>query len=96
MPIKTSKSYVLAGVTVTEITYESGMIEVSFKTPEVISGAGPVLRAVVSRLAPRERWVLNGRQELGLGRFYTRANAFRAAVDYARKDANITGVTDGL
>jgi hypothetical protein len=35
--------------TIREYRYDSGLVEISFYVPEVLSGAGPILRGVISR-----------------------------------------------
>lgn len=49
MPIKKQTERVQGIFTIREITYDSGLVEISLYTGEVLPGAGPILRGMISR-----------------------------------------------
>ena len=51
MPVKKQSERREGIFTIREARYESGLVEISFYVPEVLPGAGPILRGMISRQA---------------------------------------------
>jgi hypothetical protein len=82
----TSSKIIFVGpVRVAEHRYESGLIEVSFSVAEVISGAGPILSAVMTRREPGAKWRVAGRGFGNSAAFKSRPQATAWALDLAKK-----------
>ena len=80
------------GIEVRERRHESGMVEVAVYMPEMVPGAGKVLRAVVTRLPRNRNWFVNVRnQRVWSGRSKRRALEFAVAEAVAMDSEVVTG-----
>ena len=70
------------GIEVRERRHESGMVEVAVYMPEVVPGAGKVLRTVVTRLPGNRNWFVHARTQ-GAWRGRSKRRALEFAVTEA-------------
>ncbi len=70
MPIKRQSETTSGIFTIKECLYESGLIEISFYTAEVLDGAGPILRGMISRQDSKCKFVgyTSTRNRVAIGR----------------------------
>jgi len=57
MPVVSQSETLIDGFTIKEYRYDSGLVEISFYTPEIIAGAGPILRGMISTQGKGCKWV---------------------------------------
>jgi hypothetical protein len=58
MPITRQSESEIDGFTMKEYRYDSGLVEISFYSPEIIRGAGQILRGMISKQPGRaSKWV---------------------------------------
>jgi hypothetical protein len=57
MPVTAYSESHIGGFTLKEYRYDSGLVEISLYSPEVIQGAGPILRGMISTQGKGCKWV---------------------------------------
>lgn len=79
MSLKSEKRYVNGDVLINECRYDRGFVEIGFRIPEVIRGAGPILIGVISRQCVGGKFCYYG-TGFRIGRYRRLRDAMAAAL----------------
>lgn len=91
MPLKKQTETTIGIFTVREYVYDSGLIEISFMTAEVMQGAGPIMRGMISRQDSHCKFVgyTSRRNRVAIGR--KKDDVIKATIAEIERDGRADG-----